>query len=216
MRRFSRSMALVWLVASTLACCGVAGAGDDQQHAQHDHSQHQDQAAKQVTGQSTEVRLTDARVLNQDGTPVRFKSDVVGERIVVVDFVYTTCTTVCPVVSALFRELQGRLGADMGKDVALVSVSVDPLRDTPKRLKEMSAKYDAGSGWTWITGQKPQVDEVLKSFGAYTSNFDDHPPLVMVGDARSGKWVRFFGFPSPDQVMGAVNDLRASRQKARG
>jgi protein SCO1 len=209
MTRFSRARAIACLVAGALVCAGAARAADEHEH--HDHSQHQDQAAKPVTGQSAEVRLTDVNVLTQDGKPVKFKTDVVGERIVVVDFVYTTCTTVCPVVSALFKDLQGKLGAELGKNIALVSVSVDPLRDTPRRLKEYAAKYEAGAGWTWITGPKPQVDEVLKSFGAYTSNYAEHPALVMVGDGRNGKWVRFFGFPSPDQVIAAIDELRAAR-----
>ena len=71
------------------------------------------------------------------------------------------------------------------------------MRDTPARLKEYAARYGAGPGWTWLTGPKPQVDEVLQVFGAYTPNFVEHPPLVMVGDAKTGKWIRFYGFPEP-------------------
>jgi protein SCO1/2 len=97
----------------------------------------------------------------------------------------------------------------------MVTVTVDPVRDTPARLKEYGARLGSNPGWSWITGPKPQVDEVLRAFGAYTPNFVDHPPLVLVGDAKTGKWLRFYGFPSPDQLLAAVGDLTAARGKPR-
>ena len=207
---------LLVLAAAGLLWSGVPFAADEHEHhhpaeAADPHAAHKAAAAQSSGSEAAQVRLTDTALVTQDGKPVKFKSDVLGEKIVVIDFVYTTCTTVCPVVSALFANLQERLGPDLGKEVALVSVTVDPLRDTPQRLKELGAKYKAGPGWTFLTGKKPQVDEVLKAFGAYTANFAEHPPLVMVGDAKSGQWVRFFAFTSPDQVMAAVGDLRAAR-----
>ena len=110
-------------------------------------------------------------------------------------------------------QVQDKLGARLGRDVALVTVTVDPVRDTPARMKEYGAKLGSGAGWTWLTGPKPQVDEVLKVFGAYTPNFTEHPALVLVGDAKSGKWLRFYGFPTPEQLMAAVNELTAGRAK---
>jgi len=147
---------------------------------------------------------------------VRFKTEVVGDRIVVLDFVYTTCTTVCPVLSALFSQLQGKLGDRLGRDVFLVSVTVDPNRDTPARLKAYAAKHGAGEGWTWLTGDKSSVDRVLKGLEAYTANFEDHPSQVMVGDGRSGVWTRFYGFPSPAQILAKVDELAAARNQAGG
>ncbi len=180
--------------------------------AQHDHhAMHKEAAAKPVTPQAARVTLTDTPLLDQEGRTLRLKTDAIGDRIVVVDFIYTTCTTVCPVVSAVMAQVQGKLGARAGRDVGLLTVTVDPVRDTPARLKEYGGRHGSGPGWTWLTGPKPQVDEVLKVFGAYTPNFVDHPPLVLVGDAKSGKWMRFFGFPSPDQVVSAVAELTAAR-----
>ena len=202
-----------------------ARAADDHSHHQHPapaagepdpHAKHKAAAAKPVSAQSVELKLVDVELLNQDGKPVKLKRDVVGDRIVVMDFVYTTCTTVCPVLSALLADVQGKLGKDVGQDVALVSMTVDPVRDTPQRLKAFGEKYNAGPGWSFVTGRKAQVEDVLKIFGAYTPNFVDHPPLVMVGDGKTGKWLRFFGFPSPDQLTAAVKDLQAARQGRQG
>lgn len=191
-----------------------AAAADE--HAGHvDHSQHmQALQEKPAAPKPVKVSLADTALSDQFGKAVKLKSDAVGERIVVVDFIYTNCTTVCPVNSALLAQVQKSLGARVGKDVALLSVTVDPVRDTPARLKTYSAKYGTPQGWMWLTGSKPQVDEALKAFDAWTPNFVEHPAVIMVGDGKSGKWLRFFGFASPEQITDAVKGLLADRAKA--
>ena len=166
--------------------------------------------------QSTEVELRDLTLLDQEGREVRFVSDVIGDNIVVMDFVYTSCTTVCPVLSALFGQLQMKLGDQLGNGVVLVSVSVDPTRDTPQRLKAYAEKHKASPGWTWLTGPKPTMDDVLDGLGAYSPNFEDHPSMVLVGDGLTGEWSRFFGFPSPDRLMEQIKALQAARQTTAG
>jgi protein SCO1/2 len=173
---------------------------------------HGDHAARPVPPPGTvKVTVPDIRLQDQDGRAVRVKSDVFGDRLVVINFVFTTCTTVCPVSSATMAQLQDKLGERVGKDVVLVSMSVDPARDTPARLKEYAAKHGARGGWTWLTGRKGDVDQVTKAFGAYTINVDDHPALVMVGDPRSQAWTRFFGFPGVDELNQRVEQLTAAR-----
>jgi len=164
--------------------------------------------------ESTTVRLSDRELIDQTGTRVHFASDVVGDRIVVMDFVYTSCTTVCPVLSAVFAQVQARLGERLGREVMLVSVSVDPARDTPARLAAYAARHQAREGWVWLTGEKPVVDRVLQDLGAYSTNFEDHPSMVLVGDGRTGTWTRYFGFPGTDQIMARVNELAAARHTA--
>jgi protein SCO1/2 len=180
--------------------------------AHDDHARHG--PAQAVAPQGARINLTETPLLDQDGRSVRLKSDVIGDRIAIVGFIYTSCTTVCPVISAMFAQTEAKLGLRAGRDVKLVTVTVDPVRDTPARLKEHGRQHGAGPGWTLVTGAKPQVDEALKVFGAYTPNFTDHPPIVYVGDAKLGKWVRFYGFPSPDQLMSAVGELTAARKAA--
>ena len=177
----------------------------------HDnHAQHR--PSKQAQPQSSvEVKLSDAKLFNQDGRPVRFKSEVVGDKIVIMDFVYTTCTTVCPVISALFSKLQDRLGERLGRDVELVSMTLDPVRDTPSRLKAYAAQHNARAGWTWLTGEPKAVNDALKGLGAYASDVSQHPSMVLIGDARSGAWIRLFGFPDPDRILAKVEQLLEAR-----
>lgn len=163
---------------------------------------------------STEVELLDLALTDQNGAEMKFVSDVIGDRIVVMDFIYTSCTTVCPVISAVFGQVQKKLGDELGDGVVLVSVSVDPVRDTPQRLKAYAAKHQAQPGWIWLTGDKRTMDRVLDGLGAYSPNFENHPAMVLVGDGRTGEWSRFFGFPSPDRLVEQVNALQAARDQA--
>jgi cytochrome oxidase Cu insertion factor (SCO1/SenC/PrrC family) len=102
-----------------------------------------------------------------------------------------------------------KLGDRVGDDVVMVSVSVDPLRDTPARMKNYASKLGAGDGWVWLTGQKQDITDVLEAFGAYTPNFEDHPSMILVGDGTSGKWARFLGFPAADQIIRKVDEFSA-------
>lgn len=180
----------------------------------HAHHRAMLEQAQPGPATATDVTLHNATLLTQNGAQVRFASDVIADRIVVMDFVYTTCTTVCPVLSAVFGQVQERLGDRLGQEVSLVSVSVDPVRDTPPRLKAYADRHRAQDGWIWLTGDKSQVDQVLTGLGAYAPRFEDHPAMVLVGDGRSGTWIRFFGFPGPDQILAAVDELTAARQAA--
>lgn len=192
-----------------LAAFALAAHADEDPHAKHRAMMKQ---KSESPVESTRVDLRDRPLVNQDGEEMMFVSDVIGDNIVVMDFVYTTCTTICPVLSALFAQVQGKLGDQVGSDVMLVSVSVDPIRDTPQRLKAYSAKHHAGDGWVWLTGPKPVVDDVLTGVGAYTTNFEEHPSMVLIGDGRSGEWKRLFGFPNPDRIVQVVHELQQRRE----
>ena len=195
------------LLFISLATTSV-GAADEDPHAKHRAMMKQ----KAQPADSVEIDLREQMLTTQHGDDVMFVSDVIGDNIVVMDFVYTTCTTICPVLSALFTQVQTKLGDDVGDEIWLVSMSVDPIRDTPQRMKAYSAKHRAGDGWLWLTGPKPAVDDVLTGLGAYTTNFEDHPSMVLIGDGRTGEWKRLFGFPNPDRIVQIVNDLREKRQ----
>ena len=198
------------LMALLLTTAPQAWAEDEDPHAKH-RAMMQEKASEPAA-EFADIDLRDELLLTQDGDEVRFVNDVVGDNIVVMDFVYTTCTTVCPVLSALFTQVQGKLGDQLGDEVIMVSMTVDPIRDTPQRLKAYSAKHHAGESWVWLTGPKSTVDDVLTGVGAYTTSFEDHPSMVLVGDGRTGEWKRLFGFPSPDRIMQVVNELQDRRQ----
>lgn len=198
----------VVIVFILLFVSSVALAQDEDTHRHHkDMQQAQEKHAASFVG----IELPDAMLVTQHGKEVSLRNDVVGDKIVVVDFVYTTCTTVCPVLSAVFAQVQNELGERLGDEVTMVSISVDPLRDTPARMKNYASKLGAGDDWVWLTGRKQTVTEVLEEFGAYTPNFEDHPSMILVGDGKHGKWARFLGFPSADQIVRKVDEFSAGR-----
>ena len=200
------------LLLSCLAAIGFALSPAAADAAAADpHAQHRKMAQQESETRQDRIELPDTVLITQHGEQRRLDSDIVAGRIVIIDFVYTTCTTVCPVLSAILSQVQGQLDGRVGTEVLLVSISVDPVRDTPARLKAYADKMRAGDGWVWSTGDKQAVDGVLEQLGAYSPNFEDHPAVVLVGDAESGDWARYLGFPSASQIVAKVNQLSAAR-----
>lgn len=202
------------MVSGGLAALLLLASGIGDAHNGKHHQDAQRIQAKTSKAAPVDITLFDLALIDQDGRSMKFRSDVIADKIVVMDFIYTTCTTVCPVLSAVMAKVQQRLGSRLGKDVFLVSVSVDPVTDRPPRLKAYAKKSHARPGWIWLTGEKLTVDKVLEGLGAYAPNYEDHPAMVLVGDGRTGQWARFFGFPSPAQIMAKVDRLSAARKAA--
>jgi len=234
MNRTNLRIAQALLVTPLLLLLTLAARADEEPQAQHDpHAQHRAMMNAQADDGSdphhqhmmnqllsmdtsgengdSSIVIPDTRLTTQSKEEVLLGTDVVADRIVVMDFVYTTCTTVCPVLSAIFSQVAERLGDRLGTEVVLVSLTVDPLRDTPEQLKAYSSKFGVDTGWTWLTSDKPTMDAVLKQLGSYTPNFEDHPSMVLVGDGRTGEWTRFVGFPRVEQIVGKVDALAAAR-----
>lgn len=209
MKHFPAVVALALTLGSSPARAGDASSD----HAQHqnpaDHSKHQMPAAEKRS--TVKIKFDDSVLIDQDGHARKFKSEVIGDRLVVIDFAYTTCTTVCPVLTALMGRVQRALRESGPAGVQLVTITVDPARDTPARMRAYAAQYGAQPGWTWLTGPTGRVNEVLKGFGAYSPRFEDHPPLVLVGDPKSGHWTRFVGFADPEDLLAKVRELHAAR-----
>jgi len=162
---------------------------------------------------SPRIELPNAELRDQNGAPVRFTSDVAGNRIMALSFIYTDCQTVCPVVSGIFAKLQGRLGDKLTRDVRLVSLSIDPATDTPERLKAYAERFHAAPEWLWLTGEKAQVDALLRGLGVYSADITGHAPVILVGDPARGEWTRFNGLSSPDTIAARIDELLKARHE---
>ena len=198
----ARSLAALALAAS-IACFPAAASAEDAKG---------DTARDEVTSGSATVRLHDVPLLDQDGRKVRFQGDVIGDRVVVIDTFFTTCGLICPILGAIFSDLQDQLGDRLDREVRLISITVDPLTDIPPRLKNYAEQWEARPGWLFLTGEKVAVDRVLEGIGMYSPDFADHPSAFLVGDGREGKWTRFYGFASPEQLKSRVEELLAERR----
>jgi cytochrome oxidase Cu insertion factor (SCO1/SenC/PrrC family) len=168
-------------------------------------------AAGRETHVTSKMSIPDVELLDQDGRKVRFYTDLVKGKTVAVNFIFTTCTTICPPLGATFARVQKELGERAGREVHLISISVDPATDTPERMKAWGAKFHAGPGWTFLTGPKPQVDEVLRSLGASTASPSDHTPTVLVGNDATGQWTRAYGLARPAVLVDLIDKAAAGR-----
>jgi protein SCO1/2 len=144
--------------------------------------------------------VPDVTLVNQNGARVKFRSLLATDKPVVVDFIYGTCTTICPVLSAGYSNLQRKLGQD-STNVQLISISIDPENDTPKVMKEYLKRYQAKPGWDFFTGSRADIDKVMHAFDAYIPNKMYHYPLNLIRNPKDGKWVRIFGLTSTSEFM---------------
>ena len=170
--------------------------------APHDHS-----AMTKEASSPAEKYFTDVELTNQDGKKVRFYSDVLKGKTVIVNAFFTTCTSVCPPMNRNMEKIQEALGDRVGRDVFLVSITVDPEVDTPARLKEYAQKFHAGSGWVFLTGKKENLDWALYKLGQYVENKDDHKTIFIIGNEPTGLWKKAFGMANVAELVQVVESV---------
>ncbi|MBL8204144.1 MAG: SCO family protein [Blastocatellia bacterium] len=165
-----------------------------------DHSQHLPPANPVTVEKDTvNVLLSEITVLDQEGRKLNFYRDLVKGKTVAINFIFTTCTTICPPMGATFAKVQTLLGER--KDLQLISISVDPVTDTPQRLKAWQAKFSKQPGWTLVTGDKANIDQLLKALGGFTARKEDHTPTVLIGNEANRNWTRAYGLAKPAQLV---------------
>lgn len=151
--------------------------------------------------------LHPARVtlVDQSGGTHAFRDEIVGTGPVVITFVYSSCTTICPVTNAIFEMMQADLDARGDTGTRLVSITVDPRRDTPDRLAAMAAEFGAGPRWSFWTGPVGNVEEALRSMGVPVGRVEDHDPMFLVRGAQTHDFVRILGLPEPSELLAVLD-----------
>jgi len=157
------------------------------------------------------LKIPDIPVLDQDGNTLHFYTDLIKNKTVAINFIFTNCTTICPPLAATFARLQKEMGEKIGTDVHLISISVDPLTDTPERLKAWGGKFKAGPGWTFVTGEKQEMDKLLTALGAAVSKREDHTPSMIIGNDSKNVWTRTYGLAKISQLMGVIQNVMAGK-----
>jgi protein SCO1 len=182
--------------------------------APHDHS-HMSKAPEEPS--AAQKYFTDVELINQDGEKIRFYTDVLKGKTVIVNAFFTTCTSVCPPMNRNMEMIQEAFGERVGKDVFLVSITVDPATDTPARLKEYAQKFHAKPGWIFLTGKKENLDWALYKLGQYVETKDDHKTIMIIGNEKTGLWKKAFGMAKSAELVQVVesvlNDKGATNDK---
>jgi protein SCO1/2 len=143
--------------------------------------------------------VPDVTLVDEGARPVRLREALAGDEPVMLNFIFTTCTAICPVMSRIFARVPQELGAEAGR-VRFVSISIDPEQDTPKRLHEYAARFGAGPRWRFLTGSVADVEAVERAFDAFRGDKMNHEPLTLLRPAPGRPWVRLDGFASAAEL----------------
>jgi protein SCO1 len=189
------------IMVSALAAMGIGliGLGVPGLRAHEHHGGSSTDASEQVGG----LRIPDVQLTDQDGHPVHVLSEVLRHRVALVSFIYTSCTTTCPLVGATVAAVAEDLKKQYS-DLVIVSVSIDPVYDTPARLLAWRERYGELPQWTLLTGPKREINQLLRAFGAYSASLEDHQDILMVGPNAAGRWTRMSSLAASDVVAAAV------------
>ncbi|HKG15755.1 MAG TPA: SCO family protein, partial [Pyrinomonadaceae bacterium] len=185
-----------------LPCC-AARARAQQSHEQHLHEQQQQppaQTGEKFTRTSASYDVPDVTLVDMNGARVQLATALAYDGPVFLQFIFTTCPTICPVMSGTLSSAQEKLGADAAR-ARMISISIDPEQDTPERLREYARKFKAGPHWTFLTGDLEKIVAVQKSFDAYRGNKMRHEPLTFMRAATGKPWLRLDGLLSATQLL---------------
>lgn len=163
------------------------------------------------------VYFTDADLRNQDGRKLRFYSDALKGRTVVLNVAYMSCTDACPLITKQLLQVREELGNLFGKQVHFVTLTSDPERDTPQALKSFAQKQGADlAGWSFLTGSKKDVDLILKRLGAYSENFEGHATVLYIMDVDAKRMRRMMPNLPPKAIAEAARIIATGKPSEPG
>lgn len=163
--------------------------------------------AAQSAGSSAEKYFTDVVLVNQDGEKMRFYSDLLQGKTVIINSFFATCQGSCLPITRNLEKVQDALGDRLGKDVRIISISVDPTVDTPAELKAFGKKFHARPGWYFLTGSKENVEFALKKIGQFVTDKQDHLNIIIIGNERTGLWKKAFGLAKSESLIEVVESV---------
>jgi len=166
-------------------------------------------ASVAVRASIVDVDLPVVQLTRADGRAVTLANALSDRRPVVLNFIYTSCGSTCPVLSQMIAEFRARLGAARSR-VHVVSISIDPEQDTPPVLRKYAKRFHGGPGWDYYTGTLGASEAVQKSFGVYRGDKMSHPPVTFLRDGTGTQWTRVDGFATPTQLLGYFQRLLAA------
>lgn len=150
--------------------------------------------------------IPNVTLLNQDGKKVNIRSLIDSGKPVIIDFIYTTCNTICPVLSASFTNIRRELGKDADK-VQLISISIDPEHDRPEQMKKYLSRFTKGKGWDFLTGSKEDIHRVLQALDAEVPDKMAHEPIYLIHGSHADEWVRIKGLLGKTDLLAELREV---------
>jgi protein SCO1/2 len=160
--------------------------------------------------------FTDSVLRTQSNRAVRFYSDALKGKVVLINFVFTQCSDACPLITARLVLVKNALGEAFGRDVRFLSISIDPENDRPQDLARFAQKLDAQHPeWWFLTGEKASVEAVVSKLGAFTPERESHLTAMIVGSTGQGRWKKVRPDAPPAIVAEELRQLVAAQAEAR-
>jgi len=157
--------------------------------------------------------FTDVELITQNGQKVKFYSDLLQGKVVIINSFFATCQGSCLPLNQNLEKVQEALGDRLGKDVYILSISVDPTVDTPTNLNAYAKKLHARPGWYFLTGAKENVDFALKKIGQFVDDKQDHLNIFIIGNERTGLWKKAFGLAKSEELVKVVESVLNDQMK---
>lgn len=157
--------------------------------------------------QAAATYFTNTVLLTQDNKPVRFYDDLLKDKIVLINFIFTSCKGVCSPMTANLLKVQSYLGDRAASDIHMITISVDPTVDTPDVLKKYASSFKVKPGWHFLTGDKESVDLVLSKLGALVKSRDEHSTVLLIGNMKTGEWTKIHAMLKPSQIADTVINM---------
>lgn len=193
---------LVYLVVSSFCTLlPVQAIADIDPHAHHKAMMKNKNSAKLSTQKYNIPKLT---LMDKMGIKTPTDKLFNNDKTVVVNFIFTTCNTICPVMSGTFSQLDKHI-AKTDKDVELISISIDPEFDTPKVLQDYGNKFKSSDKWSFYTGAREDIIKLQTAFNAYRGSKMNHVPITLLRNANSEEWTRIDGFASSKQLISEID-----------
>ena len=134
--------------------------------------------------------FTDTVLVNQYGEEVQFFSDVLKDQVVAINFIFTNCGGACPIITEKMKAARKALGEEAGGSIRFISISIDPARDTPAAMKKFQEQHQADGDWVFLTGEKANLDNVVKRLGQYFPEVEEHSTLIIAGNVAEQHWMK--------------------------
>lgn len=162
---------------------------------------------QETTENKAQHYFTDTVLINQDGERMRFYTDLMKGKTVIIDTFFATCQASCLPMNRNLAKIQDALGDRLGKDANIISISVDPGVDTPALLKVYAKRLNAKPGWYFLTGDKENVEFILKKLGQFVDDKNNHMNLFLIGNDRTGLWKKAFGLAKSEELVKVIESV---------
>lgn len=196
------------LLASCLGATASVVAGDGAMSGQMDMDM-----SNMVMSSTVHYTVPDIQLISQDGKSVSLRQQMDDGRPVVLNFMYTSCTTTCPMLTQTLSVFQGKLGEQL-KNAHLMSISIDPEQDTPARLREYAKKFHAGTEWQFYTGTLAASLAAQHAFDVYRGDKMSHTAVTLLRAAPGAPWLRVEGLVTADELARDYRDVTAAKLAA--